>query len=199
MYSSIDDLECVKYQDNFIQTDFNVYKRILSEVTFNSDEESSIYMYGKKINIPRKQVAFGEAGTFYRFSGVKVTPRPFEESKTISVVLDVLKKKLGIDFNFVLVNYYQDGSKHIGYHSDDEADLSPNYPIASLSFGQERPFRLRHKVTGKTHEIILKNNSCICMYPPCQKIYKHSVPKTAKKIEGRINLTFRRIQITYSK
>ena len=47
-------------------------------------------------------------------------------------------------FNFVLVNRYADGRDHAGEHRDDERELDPSAPIASLSLGAERDFRFRH-------------------------------------------------------
>lgn len=195
MYESISELSCVKYIHPFLsQKGEDIYEQLLSEITFNSDEESSIILYGKKLNIPRKQTAFGEDGTFYRFSGNTVQAKNFEESKTLLYVKENLEKRMNLKFNFCLVNYYEDGSKYIGPHSDDEKGLDPKHPIASVSFGETRPFRLRSKLSGKTYEQKLQNNSLILMFPPCQSLFKHSVPKTAKKIGGRINLTFRRVR-----
>lgn len=37
----------------------------------------------------------------------------------------------------------------MGEHRDNEPELDPNYPIASLSFGQERTFVLKHKDARK--------------------------------------------------
>lgn len=37
----------------------------------------------------------------------------------------------------------------MGEHRDNEPELDPNYPIASISLGQERPFVLKHKDARK--------------------------------------------------
>lgn len=39
---------------------------------------------------------------------------------------------------------YRNGNDHIGEHRDDESELDPNIPIASLSLGQHRTFVLKH-------------------------------------------------------
>ena len=44
----------------------------LKGVKYNSDEESVVKIMGKSMMIPRKQVAFGEPGTDYHFSGTSV-------------------------------------------------------------------------------------------------------------------------------
>lgn len=38
----------------------------------------------------------------------------------------------------------------MGEHRDNEPELDPDFPIASLSFGQERPFIFKHKDARKT-------------------------------------------------
>lgn len=37
----------------------------------------------------------------------------------------------------------------MGEHRDNEPELDPNYPIASISLGQERDFVLKHKDARK--------------------------------------------------
>jgi len=43
------------------------------------------------------------------------------------------------------MNWYNDGSHHVGWHSDSETDLLPGSSIASLSLGSTREFQLRHR------------------------------------------------------
>ncbi len=45
----------------------------------------------------------------------------------------------------VFVDRYNDGNDKMGEHKDDEKELDPQAPIASLSFGQARDFVLRHQ------------------------------------------------------
>jgi len=195
-YATTESVSCVEYFDNFLPEEVakTAFDDILDEVNFLSDEKSAVTMYGKKIVIPRKQCGYGDDGTSYKFTGVKVEGNFWCDVPTLKTIKEVIWEKLDIPVNFVLVNLYRNGNDYIGYHSDDEKDLDANYPIISLSFGAERAFRLKHKVTGKIHEKVLKNNSCIMMKPPCQRLYKHSVPKSKKIKTPRINLTFRVIK-----
>ena len=52
---------------------------------------------------------------------------------------------VGHAYNFVLVIRYKDGGDRMGEHKDDEKELDENVPIASLTFGAERDFVLRHE------------------------------------------------------
>jgi alkylated DNA repair dioxygenase AlkB len=108
---------------------------LLKTVEMNSDEDSQVMMFGKWINIPRKQTAFGDPGTNYSFSGntVPATPwTPWLEAirqnvamwlvETIPEIFDGPNAPSSLP-NFVLVNRYNDGQCYIGPHSDDEKDL----------------------------------------------------------------------------
>jgi alkylated DNA repair dioxygenase AlkB len=89
---------------------------------------------------------------------------------------------------------YRDGKDSNGWHADNEKELGKNPVIASLSFGAERTFHLQHN-TEKTlkHKIILEHGSLLVMKGTTQHYWKHQIPKTAKEIGNRINLTFRNI------
>jgi alpha-ketoglutarate-dependent dioxygenase alkB family protein 2 len=195
-YDNMTNISCIQYIPNFLPKEIvkTAFSDILKEAEFLSDEESAIVMMGKKINIPRKQCGYGDEGTSYKFTGVKVEGKTWTDVPILNTIKEYLHEKLNIPVNFVLVNFYRNGDDYIGYHSDDEKDLDGKQPIVSLSFGAERSFLLKHKITGKTHEQVLQDNSCILMIPPCQKLYKHSLPKRKKVIEPRINLTFRVIK-----
>jgi alpha-ketoglutarate-dependent dioxygenase alkB family protein 2 len=195
-YATVSDIECVEYYPNFLPDEIskNVLNNIMKEAEFLSDEKSAIVIFGKKTIIPRKQCGYGDEGTSYKFTGVNVEGKTWNDVPILNNIKEYIHKKLNVPVNFVLVNLYRDGNDYIGYHSDDEKDLDNKYPIVSLSFGAERTFLLKHKITGKTHEKLLNNNSCIIMKPPCQSLYKHSVPKRTKIKNSRINLTFRVIK-----
>ena len=99
------------------------------------------------------------------------------------------------NFTTVLLNYYRDGNDGNGWHADNEKELGINPVIASLSLGAERNFQLKHNLdTSQKKNIILENGSLLLMKGTTQHFWKHQVPKTAKPVGSRINLTFRVIQ-----
>jgi alkylated DNA repair dioxygenase AlkB len=82
----------------------------------------------------------------------------------------------------------------MGWHSDSEAELGPNPLIASLTFGATRRFRLRHRRDPASRvEIELESGSLLLMAGATQSNYRHDLPRTARAIGPRINLTFRHI------
>ena len=95
-------------------------------------------------------------------------------------------------FNTCLLNYYEDGSQRIGWHTDRE-EIGRSTPIASVSLGATRTFLLRHKLNGMSDRaaVEMEAGSVIYMENVCQTEYLHSVPKQSEVTGGRINLTFR--------
>ncbi|GLV46209.1 nimA-like kinase [Carabus blaptoides fortunei] len=162
---------------------------ILEEtIEYENPENTKVKIFGKWFNIPRQQVAFGDPETKYKFSGTISMPKPW--SSQLLAVRNLVEAVTGHSFNFVLINKYNNGADHIGEHRDNEPDLDPNAPIASLSLGQRRPFVLKHRDARKRGadkrnippvKIILENGSLLLMNPPTNKIWYHSLPpkKTA--------------------
>jgi alkylated DNA repair dioxygenase AlkB len=99
-------------------------------------------------------------------------------------------------FNSVLINFYRDGKDRVAWHSDDEKELGKKPIIGSVSFGAERKFKLRHKKyreNGLRSEIMLKHGSFLLMSGSTQNHWAHEIPKTAKPLGPRVNLTYRKI------
>eukprot|EP00984_Skeletonema_dohrnii_P000929 scaffold302_cov91-Skeletonema_dohrnii-CCMP3373.AAC.5 len=105
---------------------------------------------------------------------------------------DGSSNKKPVKFNICLLNYYQNGTQRIGWHSDRE-EIGRSTPIASISLGCTRKFLIRSKTDGVRDRasIEMTNGSIILMENICQYKYLHSVPKESDVEEGRINLTFR--------
>ena len=96
------------------------------------------------------------------------------------------------DYNGILVNRYENGTKYIGSHSDDESCLSNNGVVA-LSFGVTRTFRIRDKMTKKIYlDIPSKSYDFIHMGGDFQKEFLHEIIKEKKIKDERISFTFRK-------
>lgn len=140
---------------------------------------------------PRLTAYFSDKGVTYAYSGVSHESLPWPWYLT--EVKERVEKQAGKSFNSLLLNYYRDGKDSIGWHSDDERELGKNPTVPSLSFGGERLFQIRHKKTREKKEYLLKHGSLLIMNGTMQHNWQHCVPKTAKPVEPRINLTFRNI------
>ena len=154
-------------------------------------QRDSIKMFGKSVLIPRFQKLFGTSS--YKYSGITLTADPVLP-EIVQRCIDYAKQNWA-DFNWngSLVNWYPDGSSHIGAHSDDEKDLQKGAPILSFSFGGVRTFRVRPKKTtvGEKIDFSTLHSSVLIMCGSMQSEFTHEITKTAKPVEPRINVTVR--------
>ncbi|MET3032801.1 alpha-ketoglutarate-dependent dioxygenase AlkB [Flavobacterium johnsoniae] len=70
--------------------------------------------------------------------------------------------------------------------------------IASVTFGETRLFRLRHKTLKHIApiEIPLHHGTFLLMAGSTNTYWEHQVPKTARAVLPRINLTVRQVRET---
>lgn len=152
--------------------------------------EDKIMMFGKWVTIPRLQAWYGDAS--YQYSNLTLDPLPWTPS------LEELKGRCEqaseASFNSVLANLYRTGQDSNGWHSDNEPELGTTPVIASLSFGATRRFLLKHRTSKEKITLDLPSGSLLVMAGELQRHWVHCVPKTARQVEPRINLTFRYIQ-----
>lgn len=152
-----------------------------------------IRLFGIEHASPRLSCWIGDPGTGYRYSGSTFEPRPWLPE--LLQLRERLSRELDVGFNSVLANLYRDGRDCMGWHSDDEAELGPAPVIASVSLGAARRFVLKHRGESQCKlEIALPHGSLLVMSGVTQRNYRHALPRTAKPVGERINLTFRRIE-----
>ncbi len=155
--------------------------------------QHAIRLQGRTIPVPRLDVWYGDPGKRYAYSGIVLEPEPWEP-RLLAIKVRI-EAATGHAFNSVLANLYRDGRDSVAWHSDDEPELGRDPVIASLSFGAERDFCLRHKRLRAlpTEVLRLASGSLLLMTGATQHHWRHCVPKRAGLLEPRINLTFRRI------
>lgn len=154
-------------------------------------QEEEITIAGKKIKVPRLMCWYGDKDAVYKYSGVVHVPLPWTD-----VLLDIrqrVERECSRPFNSVLANLYRDGSDSMGWHADKEKELGKNPLIASLSLGEARLFKIRHNKTKETLDLLLQHGDLLVMAGTLQHHWRHSLPKVARKLGKRINLTFRTI------
>jgi alkylated DNA repair dioxygenase AlkB len=155
-------------------------------------KQESMNMYGKQLNFPRLTAWYGENNKPYSFSGITLQPNPW--TPELLEIKQLIEPKCHVNFNSVLLNRYRDGNDSISWHTDAEKELGRNPVIASVNFGAEREFQMRHNNTKERVDISLKHGSLLIMQGALQHYWQHQVPKTKKVVQERINLTFRVIQ-----
>ena len=155
-------------------------------------QQPELRLFGQTVSIPRQQVWMGDPHCCYRYSGVTFTPEPWHP--LVKKLTGWVNQQLNRQFNCVLLNLYQHGGEHMGWHSDDESELGPMPDIASLSLGQARRFDLKHKRLQYQLNLVLHDGDLLLMQAPCQAHWVHRVPKQAQANSARLNLTFRYIE-----
>ncbi|WP_020655228.1 alpha-ketoglutarate-dependent dioxygenase AlkB family protein [Massilia niastensis] len=170
-------------------TNADVLARLIAETPWR---EETVVVYGKRHLQPRLSAWYGDAA--YRYSGLTLAPAPF--TPLLQALRAAVEDVTGHDYNSVLLNYYRNGCDSMGMHSDDEPELGPAPVIASLSFGAERVFILRHKRSKQTIRLPLSGGNLLVMSGFMQQNWLHGINKTTKSLEPRVNLTFRKILST---
>jgi len=154
-------------------------------------EADQLVIFGKKITTRRKVAWAADPNCTYTYSGVLKVPQAW--TPDLLLIKDRLEAIAQYQFNSCLLNFYHDGDDGMGWHSDDERELDPHAPIASLSLGAQRKFAFRHKKDKEKISLFLENGSALIMQAPTQEFWHHALLKSKTISEARINLTFRKI------
>lgn len=168
------------------ESDF-YFDYLLKNINWQQDK---IWMFHKYIDIPRLNAWYGEANKNYSYSGIPMKPNPW--LRELLQIKNRIEPIANVKFTSALINLYRDGKDSVDWHADDEPELGKNPVIGSVSFGGSRVFKLRHlKDKSLKTDIELTNGSFALMRGVTQHFWEHKIPKTAKQVKPRINLTFR--------
>lgn len=169
----------------------------------------TLKVHGRSVQQSRTICAFSPSdATEIKYSGTTV-PVHSGYPPVVEEIAAKVREKLGDQgiFDYVMLNWYQNGTIRIGSHSDN----LDNLVIATVSIGPaERTFILRY--VGKRGERAalaqsnkdniawkerLKDGSLLVMQDQLQVYYKHEIPEE-KHVgnQGRISLTFRKLEKT---
>ena len=174
----------------FSKIEADQYLAVLNETIVWKQQE--MQMYGKTIKFPRLTSWYGDNDKPYSFSGITLQPNTW--TKELLEIKEKIEPLSQVVFNSVLLNLYRDGQDSISWHTDAEKELGLNPVIASVNFGAERTFQLRHMQTNEHIDISLTHGSLLIMMGELQHYWQHQVPKTKMVKSSRINLTFRVIK-----
>ncbi len=155
--------------------------------------QDKITLFGKTHDQPRLTSLHGFNKEPYRYSGITMYPKPMTD--TLSKILSKINTIQRFEFTSALLNLYRNGKDSNGWHADNEKELGVNPIIASVSLGAERFFHLKHNTDKeKRFKLKLKHGSLLIMGGATQHYWTHHIPKTARPIGSRINITFREIK-----
>jgi len=188
---NLPDAEIIYYPHFFDKKEADtIFDQLTTEIPWQQDE---IRVFGKVHPQPRLTALFGNEGKSYSYSNIKMQPHPW--NPLLQKIKSQVESVSDIKFTTVLLNLYRDGKDSNGWHADNEKELGTNPIIASVSFGAERIFQLKHNtISNLKQNILLEHGSLLLMKGTTQHFWKHQIPKTSKPIGSRINLTFRIIE-----
>lgn len=191
IFFDLPDAEIIYYPQFFDKEEADsIFTQLLNDIPWQQDD---IKVFGKIHPQPRLTALFGNEGKPYSYSNITMQPHSW------NLLLQKLKTQIEAvaetSFTTVLLNQYRDGKDSNGWHADNEKELGINPIIASVSFGAERTFHLKHNtIANLKKSIVLQHGSLLLMKGSTQHFWKHQIPKTAKPIGPRINGTFRVIR-----
>ncbi len=159
---------------------------LLQNIQWKNDEA---IIFGKHIITKRKVAWYADEQFSYTYSNTTKQALPW--TGALLKLKNLVEELTGTCFNSCLLNLYHNGAEGMAWHSDDEKALGKDSSIASLSFGAERKFLLKHKESKQSISLLLENGSLLVMKGSTQTHWLHSLPKTTKIKTPRINLTFR--------
>ncbi|MCF8453603.1 MAG: alpha-ketoglutarate-dependent dioxygenase AlkB [Pedobacter sp.] len=165
-------------------------KTLLDSIEWRNDEA---VIYGKRIITKRKVAWYGDMEYEYTYSNTTKSALPW--TKELLELKLLIEQHTGETFNSCLLNLYHNGEEGMAWHSDGEKALKKNGAIASLSFGAERKFAFKHKVSKETIGLVLEHGSLLVMKDNTQSNWLHRLPTTKLISRPRVNLTFRTIDL----
>ncbi len=153
-------------------------------------EFHEIKIHGRLVKTPRWQQAFGKD---YQYAG------SLNRAQCMPVSLEPLLAwgQLYIDarLNAMLLNWYDGTLGHyIGKHRDSTTNMIAGSPIVTISFGEERTFRLRGWPSKQTCGPFdfRASNGCVFVMPwETNRAYTHEVPSFRQQSGKRISVTLR--------
>ena len=141
--------------------------------------------------LPRLNAWFADAGLRYSYSGL--SHRGSGWLPELAEIKRRVEAACGASFNSLLLNRYRDGKDSIGFHTDAEPELGANPVVATVSFGSERDFVLKHRATREALTYRLGHGSLLVMGGTSQHHWLHALPRTEGPVGERISITFRLI------
>ncbi|HWV67196.1 alpha-ketoglutarate-dependent dioxygenase AlkB [Chitinophaga sp.] len=194
--SFFDDNESLRFPENLLEyyphfLEAGAALALMNELIGTAPwKQTTLTIKDKMLLTPRLTAWFGDAKKSYRLSEKQIDPHPW--TPALSALKEKVEAFTHMNFNSVLLNYYRDGNDSVAWHSDNEKELGQHPNIASLSLGQARSFDFRNKKDHQQkYSLKLGNGSLLIMKGDLQHHWEHRIPKSARPLQPRINLTFR--------
>ena len=161
-------------------------------ITQTSWEQPRVRVYGKWHLTPRLVCFHADPKLAYAYSDLLHDALPW--TPLLTDLKQRISDTVSARFNAVLLNYYRNGQDTIGWHADDERELGEQAVIASLSVGATRELLFKPRNGGSDRvSLTLTSGSLLIMRGDTQHRWLHHLPRRARCVSPRVNLTFRLI------
>ena len=152
-------------------------------------DSPTIRLHGRLVKIPRKQQAYGKD---YHFSGQTSVALALPD--LLTPILAWVRNHIDNRLNGLLVNWYDGRLGHyIGKHRDSRVNIVHRAPIITISFGEERAFRLApwRQRDRAAVDFSARDGTVFIMPYETNLAWTHSVPASRLRSGRRISVTFR--------
>ncbi len=187
---NLPDAAVTYYSDFLTEKSADTYFKAFKETI--DWQQDDIKVFGKIYPQPRLTALYSNNDKPYSYSNIVMHPKEF--TKELDEIKGKIEELVQSEFTTCLLNFYRNGQDSNGWHADNEKELGKNPIIASVSLGAERYFHLKHNSRPLKQKLVLEHGSLLLMQGETQHFWKHQIPKTAKDVGERINLTFRIIK-----
>lgn len=166
----------IRFDPQFLASPEKLFEQLLTSIEWDTRMKA------------RKTASFGVS---YDYSQMSYEPAPMPSE--LASVSERIGQILGFTPNNCLLNYYEDGSSSMGFHSDSSEELSAGTGVAIVSLGSVRSLVFRSKADKAVEfDYPLPPGSLIYMTKEVQDHWLHAIPKM-ENAGPRISLTFRSI------
>ncbi|AGC43334.1 oxidoreductase, 2OG-Fe(II) oxygenase family protein [Myxococcus stipitatus DSM 14675] len=150
-------------------------------------EFHEIMIHGRQVPTPRWQQAYGAD---YHYTGRVNRALPLVAP--MEAWLAWARETFDVRLNGLLLNWYDGTVGHyIGKHRDSDVHRVEGSPIVTLSFGEDRAFRMRPWRGEGFTDIPAVNGGVIVISWTTNRAFTHEVPASARARGRRISVTLR--------
>ena len=146
-----------------------------------------IRVHHRLVKTPRWQQAYGKN---YVFSGTQSPALPIPD--LVAPLLEWCRETIDRRLNGLLLNWYDGALGHyISAHRDSRQNLTADAPIVTISFGEERIFRLRPYQSKGYIDLDATDGLVLIMPYDTNLAWTHEVPHFKRCRGRRISVTAR--------
>lgn len=170
----------VKYIKSFINTE--LLEIMEKEIPWRDDLFARQELFMSDIDMGYQYIEGGPVYNSIRFHHL------------VKEIMNKINYEFGFELDVCFLNYYNNGNKALGWHSDESHPIDHTQPIVVVSIGsiREISWKSKDKTNKEISSILLDDGSLFIMPPGMQQTHLHRISKSSDLDSKRISLTFRK-------